>query len=188
VVRGGKTFYRRQRVGKKEPEKGGEVTKIISNYEKNIKDQDFESCRAFDNDGNVILRKNGERDHVEFNISETAKLEGTRFTHNHPRGVSFSFKDIRFACMTEMKEIRVISRKRGDTFSLKLKDGSNLTRELWYSKIQPAAEKYHSTVREEFTIEIDNGRMAIGDAEYKHLHEVWTRVANDIDEIIYKGE
>ena len=191
VTRGGTTFYRKQRVGRKEkPEESREAraTKMIADHEQTIKDQKFESCAAFDEYGSLIFTKDGEKDNVKFTPEEKNKFKGTRFTHNHPIGHSFSTADINFACIAEMKEMRVISSK-GKTYSLKMKDGSNFNRDMWYKNIGPVFAENERSVREYFTGKIETGLMTIEDANNAHYDTIWKRVAIDLENlIIYKGD
>lgn len=185
-----KGHYRRVKGAKPEEDREAvetKTTKIITDYEQTIKDQTFESCAVFGSDGNLVFTKDGEKDLIKFDKDEVDKLKGTRFTHNHPIGHSFSPADVRIACVTGIKEVRVITSKN-KSFSLKMKDDTNLYPELWGSKIRQSYEKYNTAVREYFTVEIVDHRMTAEEANGKHFHEVWTRVANDINEIIYKGE
>ena len=135
VMRGGKTFYRKQRVGRKEkPVEKKSVEKVISDYEMTIKDMEIEFCGAVQPDGNLVFTKSGERDRIGFDEFEKSLMKGTVFTHNHPVGHSFSDADIKWACLSEMKEMRVIT-SHGMSFTMKRRDGENLSEDLWKSKI-----------------------------------------------------
>ena len=162
------------------------INKTITDYEMKIRDQDYESCGAVDANGDLIFTKDGERDRVNFNEEERIKCKGTVFTHNHPVGASFSAADIQWACQSEMKEMRVIS--AGKTYSMKLKDGSNFSPELWKSRILPNFKMVNHYVRDEFATKIYDGRMSIDEANDAHWDEVWSRVVNmHIPELEYSG-
>ena len=80
-----------------------------------------------DEAGKVLMDKAGEQFHVGFTLEERERLRaglGVTFTHPHPRGwgyaegsplrsgSSFSDTDVRFACQTELAEMRVVTPKK----------------------------------------------------------------------------
>jgi len=150
-----------------------------------IRDQTFESCGAFDINGNFILYKNGEKDRINFTLEEMTKLKGVIFTHNHPNGGSFSKEDIKFACQAGIKELRVITPQlKGKTYILRMKDRSNMSLEIW-NKIELSFNKNNKKLQDEFINKIQSGDMTIDEANTKHYDELWFRVAKNIPEIEY---
>lgn len=201
VKRGGKVFQRKTRVGRKEKVDKGvkprevvedkklkvKETKTIDNFENNIKDQKFETCGVFNENGDFIFSKDGEEDYIgDFTYDEIDKFEGAISTHNHPRNHSFSKEDVHLACQLRVREERVITSK-GKVFSLKRTNGEKLYIGMWL-KIEPLFKKYNRVVENIFYKSIDSGEMSIKEANINHSHEVWTRVFNDMDELIYKVE
>ena len=162
-----------------------DLSKVVSDYEQTIKDQDYESCGGFDSVGNVIVQKDGSKDLIQLTEEEGKKLKGATFTHNHPRGTSFSDSDIHTACGLEMKEIRVICRD-GGVYLLKMKDGSNLNSDLWNNKIELNYFVYGEIVYNEFERAIKEGEMTIADANSQHYHRVWEMIMSEIDNVIYE--
>lgn len=153
-------------------------------FENKIKSQDFESCAAFNGDGNMVFNKDGEKDRVEFNDEERLKQKGTVFTHNHPIGYSFSPADIKWSCKAELKEMRSISRS-GDKFTMKMKDGSNFNMELWDDKINSCQRDMNDQVHDEFINAINNKEMTIQEATDSHWDTVWRKVVKKIPELEY---
>lgn len=187
VTRGGKTFRQRFRVGKKDN------TKTITNFETKIRDQDFETAGIFDDNGKLILEKNGETDRVVFTKEEIDSFEGMTLTHNHPKGDSFSPMDLKFACAGKMKEMRVTSRRNGKTFILRASDGSNMRPELWddnndmgITGLGFIVGTYDDDVRYDFRSRIQSGDMTVAEADGSHWQEVWKRVTENDDRIIYE--
>ena len=185
VTRGGKTFRQRFRVGRKAN------TKPIVKFETKIRDQDFETAGIFDDKGKLIFRKDGEKDNVMFAKEESAKFEGMTLTHNHPIGDSFSPMDLKYACATKMKSMRVTCRRHGKTFVLRTKDGTNFRPELWDdNKITGAdglgfmLKTYADDVWSDFRGRIRDGKMTVAEAEGLHWQEVWKRVTEHDDRII----
>lgn len=159
------------------------ATKMITDFENVIKDQSYETCGAFDEYGSLVFTKDGEKDCVRFTSEEKDKFKATRFTHNHPVGYSFSEMDIYFACRAEMKEIRVTSRKN-KTYSMKMKDGSNFSHDVWRNHIGPSFAEHDKSVRKYFTGKINTGLMSPKEATEKHHEEVWSGVADDLNNLI----
>lgn len=153
-------------------------------FEDDIKKQDFESCAAFDENGEIIFSKDGEKDRVAFNDEERIMCNGTIFTHNHPIGYSFSPADIRWACQSEMKEMRVIS-KSGERFTMVMEDGSNFNMKLWDDKINGIQRDMNNWVHEDFSEKINNKILTIQEATDSHWDTVWRKVVKRIPELRY---
>jgi hypothetical protein len=181
-----KGHYRRIKGAKAaEPEKKS-VEKTITDYEMTIRDQDYESCGVVDPNGNLIFTKSGESDNIQFTKDEKDIFKGTVSTHNHPIGNSFSDADIRWACISEMKEMRVIT-SAGMSFTMKRRDGANFSEDLWKSRISPNYSMINNEVHDEFGTKIFDGRMTIEEANSKHWDEVWARVVRHIPELEYSA-
>jgi len=185
VTRGGTTFRQRFRTGRKD------TTNSISDFEAKIKDQDYETSGVFDDSGKLIFEKNGEKDNVKFTKEEIDKFEGMTLTHNHPQGDSFSPMDLKFACASKMKAIRVTCRGNDKSFILRTKDGANFKPELWDDNQETGVEglgfivsTYDDDVRGDFRARIYDGRMTVAEAEGSHWEEVWKRVTEVDDRII----
>lgn len=179
VRRGGKTFKQRFRVGKKD------ISKVITDFEVKIRDQDYETAGVFNDAGELIFVKSGEKDNVKFTKDEGNSFKGMILTHNHPKGDSFSPMDLKFACTVEMKAIRVTCRSCNKTFSIRRKDGQNLTYEMW-DGLGFTVQTYNDAVRSDFKARIYDGRMTVAEAEGSHWQEVWKRVNEHDNRIIYE--
>lgn len=166
--------------------KESSLKNVVDFYELTIKDQEYESCGVFRDDGSIVFQKDGEKDCVRFDDSEMNSLEGTIFTHNHPRGLSFSPADIRCACDGKMKEMRCISKKDGSVYIMRMKNGSNFSSNLWSDKINLTYEAMNNEVRDKFLDAINNGEMSIEQANDRHWDTVWGLVSEKCPEIEYK--
>ena len=51
---------------------------------------------------------------------------------------------------------------------------------MWEKKIKPLAEKIHNDVFRQFSELIDKGKLTPEEANYRHWHEVWSRVAKEV--------
>jgi len=167
----------------KAPKKEKNPETIIRGIEAKIKTRKTEKAYVFDSKGNIILEKGGTKNQVSFTNEEVKLFKGSILTHNHPGASSLSPQDIQTACMNSMKEIRATGTFR--TYSMKTKDGSNLTPGLWKGEIKAIYEIHNSGVRRDLMSRIDKGEMSLQDAELLHFHEVWTRTANDISKLDY---
>ena len=165
--------------------KEDKIEKIINNYEKSIKDKTYEIGGAFDNNGKMVLFKDGDEDHIEFTKSEQKKLKGSIFTHNHPRGYSLSMGDIIYAGESKMKEVRCISKSDGKTYSIKRKDGENFTRRFCFNVLYAKALKYDKIIYKENMKKVESGEVSIYDVNKIHWDCVWKKVTDDVPEIIY---
>ena len=68
----------------------------------------FERATVYDAHGKVLFHKDGNASHVDFTDAEIERMGGTRLTHNHPDGNSFSDEDLAFAAGADLAEIRIV--------------------------------------------------------------------------------
>jgi hypothetical protein len=155
-------------------------------FENHIRHQDFESCGAYNEAGEIVFQKDGDKDKINFTKEEGLKQKGTIFTHNHPVGYSFSPSDILCACHNEMKEMRCISKADGSKYSMSMKDGSNLNRKLWDDKIESTYKDADNKTRGIFENAIANKEMTIIECNDAHWDRVWSLVVELCPELKYK--
>ncbi|WP_269849543.1 hypothetical protein [Methanosarcina horonobensis] len=96
---------------KTQEKKKTDFEEIFREHEKVIKDNDFETAIVLDNKGDIIFSKKGKKSSVSFNAEELEKIKGNSFTHNHPRGTSFSLPDIQLASTYRVVEARACGKK-----------------------------------------------------------------------------
>lgn len=162
---------------------------ILREREDTIRNQRFETAIAWDADGKEVLVKDGQQYSVDFTEQEAAKLKGTVFTHNHPRGLdypandpramgnSFSIEDIFFASKWEIGEIRAVTPKQ--RFSMKPPDGG-WNKDYLANTLRPSVLAHHANIRVEYLERIARGIMTPEEAEARHYHELWTRVSSEL--------
>lgn len=83
----------------------------IREAESAISKNQFESAIAYDQKGNVIFKKDGEKHEVEFTIEELNKMKGAIVTHNHPQNTTFSPHDIYMLKDWKLQELRAAINK-----------------------------------------------------------------------------
>lgn len=170
-----------------ESQRAKKIEATVTDYEKTIQNQSFESCGAVDADGELVYTKSGASNYIQFTEDEAMAMEGMVFIHNHPSSNSFSPEDISMACRTNMKELHVIG-KNGNKFMLKRGDGENFDGDMWYGSIKKSYETSDLRIRSLFTDRISTGEMTISEANSKHWNEVWMQVFRGRPNIIYKGD
>ena len=162
---------------------------LVRAKEEEIKFNRFESAFAVDEARNVLMDKAGEQFHVGFTLWERERLRaglGVIFTHNHPRGwgyaensplrggSSFSDTDIRFACQTELAEMRVVT-PRHRYFMRPPDQGWSLG--YWDALLEPSYAQHEADVRRYFRLLIARKQATAEEAGTETAHEVWTRIA-----------
>lgn len=65
----------------------------------------------FDTEGNMLLRKGGDENHVTFLNEEIKKMRGGVLTHNHPDSSCFSYNDINMLRYGKLAELRVTTKE-----------------------------------------------------------------------------
>jgi|GEM_PF-1371518 len=163
-------------------QKGKDLNIVLKQLEEEIVNQEYETTIVLDENGNIVFRKNGESDNVEFTREEADMMKGMILTHNHPRGWTFpeddprhagngfSPDDIHIAAFSEVKELRAIT--PGYIYSLRPNKNGRFPFNSW-NIYQAISEQ----VRKEFENKISTGEMTPSQAEAIHWHEVSTRFA-----------
>lgn len=136
--------------------------------------RDHERAYLLDEHGNVVLGKDGEAHEVRFTPEELKLFPGRVFTHNHPSGGSFSFADVHLACYHNLREIRAVGQKY--VYSMRPPD-TGWSAEFWDRTVEMEATMADIEVQNEFWPLIKAGLMTKAEANFRHWHEVWTRVA-----------
>jgi len=84
----------------------------VSEFQTQYRKADLEHCIALDKNGNTILAKAGESNHIPFTPDEFIQMKQANiktFVHNHPSSNSFSADDLRFACQINPEQMEVVS-------------------------------------------------------------------------------
>lgn len=79
---------------------------VVTEMEDDIYELQYERMVAFDDEGNVVLQKNGLEHEITFEENELVALRGTTLIHNHPLGTTFSPEDIYFIRDNGLRELR----------------------------------------------------------------------------------
>lgn len=115
----------RQAAGAKpEPEAEEESPrmKTVHDIEDGIRAQFYETAAVVDNNGDIILKKDGAVSEVGFTRMECFRMRGNTLTHNHPGSTMLSVEDAACFVGNEMKEVRATTRE-GLTYSLTRGEG-----------------------------------------------------------------
>lgn len=111
---------------------------------------------------------------------DLVKLPGNVVTHNHPTDASFSAKDVEFASLTQLAEIRAVGPRF--TFSLRPKAG-DFTRALWLehgTEIQVAEEQVRTLWRK---AKVVHGAQSAKAAKVLQTqsHKLWLRLSKRLE-------
>lgn len=166
-----------------------QASEVLAREEDRIRSQDLETAVVIDPvTGAVVLRKNGERDRVDFAPDELKKFKGMVLTHNHPnvfdadpgtelwKGVSFSPADVGTAAAFGASEVRAVSNGY-DHSMIPPKDG--WSREFFLEKVAPSYDRNFSRNYRELIDAVIWGRISDQDAEVQLHHRTWEAVARE---------
>lgn len=146
--------------------------KNIVDYEKTIRNNNFESAGVFDDAGNVVFKKRGKSREVNFEWYEIEQSKGKHLTHNHPLDYSFSKEDVHFAIGYELAEIRAVTSKR--TFILKpLKYITNKKEMSAFKRTITTTEKQ---MQRDLSVKVRSGEITKAEYENMYFDELWLRV------------
>jgi hypothetical protein len=161
----------------KASEKDKRLVQALRETEAQLIKRKTEKAVVFNDDGSIFFEKEGNENSVTFSVDELQLFEDKILTHNHPRGSSFSMDDVELATFWNFKGIRAC----GSQYRYYLnRPASGWSREMWKKKIKPLAEKIHNDVFQQFSELIDKGKLTPEEANYRHWHEVWSRVAKEV--------
>ncbi|MDX2271667.1 MAG: hypothetical protein NW237_06920 [Cyanobacteriota bacterium] len=117
-----------------------------------------------DADGTVVLTKDGEALSVDFTYEEMQLIRGKVFTHNHPKGGSFSREDINFLLTVYPSEMRAVSRDY--RYSMKLPDNPIDA----FFEIRKIFDRVKESVRLELVERVRSGESTLIAAEQQFMH------------------
>jgi hypothetical protein len=136
-----------------------------------------EHALVFDEAGTVLVDKKGERATVAFTPEEVRRMRGAAvFTHNHPGGTSFSLPDMLMAKRLDIGEMRVVTK---DTVYVVHPPQGGWSA-LPLGALLNAVHEADAYVEEKLLLQIHVGRITKAEANKRHWHEVWTRVAQHV--------
>jgi len=139
-----------------------------------------EIAYVLDEDGRVLVRREGGRDMVSLGDLPRELIRGRYVTHNHPEGNSFSREDIRFLLEFRPAEIRAVTRRFVHIFELPEAD---VSWEDIADLVEFIRQEILTSVRIEFNVEGADP----ADLTANFWHRVWAEVS-DIREWGYQRE
>lgn len=162
---------------------GGGWEKQLAKRETEMSALNYERCYAYDHTGNEIFMKDGQATQIQFTAEEVQKMSGAMiFTHNHPGvGGSFSPEDISMLYKMGVSEFRAVGKYETFTASFKPK-----MEHFAYNRFVDKMTDIEQEVRAEFEAKIQSGKITVQSATTAHFHEIWTRVALQVDNFKYK--
>ncbi len=161
----------------KASEKDKRLVHALRKTEAHLIKRKTEKAVVFNDDGSIFFEKEGDKNSVSFSVDKLRLFEDKILTHNHPRGSSFSMDDVELVTFWNLKGIRAC----GSQYRYYLNRlASGWSREMWKKKIKPLAEKIHNEVFQRFSELINKGELTPEEANYRHWHEVWSRVAKEV--------
>lgn len=173
------------------------LAQSINDTERKLRVQSFESSAVFDDNGNIIHSKDGQKYSIQYSEDELKLFKDRVFTHNHPRalnrtglasiGNSFSEADLTLAVHADLKEMRAITPRY--KFSMKRpKGGWNATIE----KVREVFKEETKKVSAEFQSYVWGAKNEKEEAERvervqaRHFNEINRRVAKRLGWIYTK--
>ena len=171
--------------GKKKDEPSEPMVKIfpsrfevITDFEEKIGGQNFESAMVVDENGDVIVQKDGAKNHVEFLQSERARIRSAQtptLTHNHPSGRAFSKSDFQFAADHDVYEMRAISK---DALYVLRKPTPNEPWPVSGLELRREYAQQSQALEFKYIAAMKRGEMTKEKAYYEWQHEICKNVAS----------
>jgi len=163
--------------------------------EKSISRDKLERVFIYGQDGKRFAFGRGDESQVVFPQRMMRKIPGgTIYTHNHPSGVgqhfgspmfdgkAFSLADVSVGSNIRSREIRVVV---NDTTRILRRSKGNLTRDYFERVVVPSYQNADKLQNAKYWKMIRNDDISMEYANFTHADEVWKRVANEIDDLIY---
>jgi hypothetical protein len=153
---------------------GHDLPAAVAEHEQRIRALPHEATVALDDEGRVLLAKQGGGSTVTFTAAEAERMRGAAvFIHNHPAGNSFSPQDVSLACTLEFRELRVVT----EQWTHILRPGPAGWSKRDWSRLDEAGQRAFLAVTDEFHEAIRRRRLSISEANAEFWHCVWERVA-----------
>jgi hypothetical protein len=127
--------------------------------------------------GQELLRRQGDAIRLRFSTEDLSRMAGNLLTHNHPSGTSFSLDDAEFAMEHGLAGIRVVTSNA--RYSLR-PSGAGWSAEFFAARVMPSVTRRYAEVKQELQELIDGRIIDPEEAEPRHWHQVWLRVAEDV--------
>lgn len=88
------------------------LKKAIIEYENRIRDEWLEHGVIFAPTGKIIAETIGTQDTISFDLTSEQEILAYNavMTHNHPKGFTFSYEDIKTACELKLAEVRAVTK------------------------------------------------------------------------------
>lgn len=169
--------------------------KKLLQIEKEIADHNFEYGVFYDESGEILIKKRGQKHSVKWTRAECESMRGKYNTHNHPSNNSFSPDDVRFLINWELRSVRAVGRQYRheiwvDYDAPFVKQWSKLPQEMRAERLnetwQKSFKKHYDDVKTEFTGLLQKGEMTLIEANRLHYHEVWRRVSDELKWLKYE--
>jgi hypothetical protein len=150
------------------------LRQVVAAVEAEIANNARETVAVFAADGTVLVRKEGTSNRVTFTLEEKLRMRGAAlYTHNHPRGTSFSPRDIRNAKLLDLQEQHAV----GKHYLYILRPPAEGWRMIAMTELDTAVATVQQQVLQEFQDQIRRGRLSVAQADLSFWHTIWTRVA-----------
>lgn len=150
-----------------------QLTRKLDKIENEFRARRVEHAAVFDRGtAEIVLKKtSNEPNYVSFTPREALLMKDRILTHNHPTSGAFSREDIFLAAETDLAEIRVSS-VRADYRFRRPPGGWPPEFAEWMQEVVPGIEQQ---IYGEIAPLVNSGRIPLGEANFIHWHEVWTR-------------
>lgn len=153
-----------------------EFVKTARQLERKITKQDKERGYVVTPEGEVLYRKVGTEDNLQFTRAEREKyFVDNILIHNHPRGTSFSIGDIGSACVHGLAEVRVVGqvwryimRPPEDGWSAEFWERVKIRIATFTQDLEAAQGKL-----------IAQGLLDPAEADMLLMHQVWEQMAEE---------
>jgi hypothetical protein len=153
------------------------LARTIVAIEEQIVIASVEHAVVLDDEGTLLVNKEGKRTEVSFTPDEVTRMRGAAvFTHNHPGGTSFSLPDILMAKRLNIREMRVVTERALYVLRPPTAGWPALALKDLLSAVQTA----DAEIEGRLGAQIQDGGLSKAEANRRHWHEVWTQVARQV--------
>lgn len=147
--------------------------KAVVAFEDKIRDKEAEYGAFFgEGDNNLLFSMQGDTDNIVFSLTnpQWASLKNSIFTHNHPKGGTFSIDDIVSACEIELREVRVVTDKMRHSMAFN---------DRWVSEneLRKAIDETIPKANDTVTAMLLSDELHISNANNEVNHQVWRLIA-----------
>lgn len=157
------------------PDTSTALKQAVIEYENKIRAEWLEHGVIFTTDGKIIQEITGTQDTLVFNLTHEQEISAYNgvMTHNHPKGFTFSYEDIKTACELKLSEVRAVTKYCRHSMRF---NGNWKNKFILQKAIDNTSDKANAMVKQLIKSDV----VSATHLNYELDHQTWILVAQEL--------